>query len=133
MAEAVPGGVLVDSSSWIDYFRARGGAGSQGDAIDRLMDEGLAVICGMVELEILQGLKAPEGRRVQELLGALRFVETERQDFVSAGELLCVLRRKGVTIPASDGLIAAVCIRHGLRILTVDPHFRRVPGLAFHS
>jgi predicted nucleic acid-binding protein len=119
--------VLVDSCVWIDYFRA--GRGPLFDAVDSLLDQGRVILCGMVELEIIQGLRPLEARRVRALFAALRFLPTEREDFVAAGRLLQELRRRGAAIPSSDALIAALCIRNRLRLLSTDNHFDRVPRL----
>ena len=113
--------VMVDSSAWIDYFRHAEGA--VGDRVSDLLDEDRIVLCGMVELELLQGVRPRERRALRDLLKALSYVETERRDFVAAGERLAKLRRQGVTIPASDGVIAELCIRHHLRLLAIDRHF----------
>lgn len=120
--------VLVDSSAWIEYFRQT--EGPVGDTVLRLLGEDRIVLCGMVELELLQGIRPKERRMLVELLQALTYVETERRDFVAAGERLAQLRRQGITIPASDGLIAILCIRHQLRLLAVDRHFDHVPELS---
>lgn len=40
------------------------------------------------------------------------------------------LRRAGAPIPANDLWITASAMQHGLRLLTTDPHFRRVPQIA---
>ena len=117
--------VMVDSSAWIDYFRHVEGA--VGDSVGRLLDEDRIVLCGMVELELLQGVRAQDRRSLREVLGALSYVETQRRDFVAAGERLAALRREGVTIPASDGLIATLCVRHRLQLLAVDAHFDHLP------
>lgn len=117
--------VMVDSSAWIDYFRHAEGA--VGDCISRLLDEDRIALCGMVELELLQGVRPHERRSLRDLLGALSYIETERRDFIAAGERLAALRREGVTIPASDGLIATLCVRHRLQLLAIDAHFDRLP------
>lgn len=119
--------VLVDSSAWIEFFRRAEGA--VGDAILELLDGDRVVLCGMVELELLQGVRPGEHRELAQLFKALGYVETERQDFVDAGNRLAALRRKGVTIPTSDGLIASLCIRHHLHLLAVDAHFDHFPEM----
>ncbi len=113
--------VLVDTSVWVDFFR-----GSEGPAVgslDHLLEEKRVVLCGTVELELLQGAKPGERPMLQDLLAALPYVETERADFQTAGELLSGLRAKGFQVPATDGLIAALCLRHRFTILTLDKHF----------
>jgi predicted nucleic acid-binding protein len=113
--------VLVDTSVWVDYFR--GNASPAAALLDLLLEEKRVVLCGTVELELLQGAKAGERAVLEDLLTALSYVETERVDFQTAGELLNAMRSKGFQIPASDGLIAALCARHHFSLLTLDKHF----------
>jgi len=113
--------VLVDTSVWVDFFRK--GESSAAGSLDRLLEEKQVVLCGTVELELLQGAKPGERPMLQDLLAALAYVETERADFQTAGELLNGLRAKGFQVPATDGLIAALCLRHRFTILTLDKHF----------
>ncbi len=113
--------VLVDTSAWVDFFR-----GTQSHAaasLDRFLEEKQVVLCGTVELELLQGAKPEEKAMLKDLLTALPYVETERVDFQTAGEMLSGLRAKGFQVPASDGLIACLCSRHQLSLLTLDKHF----------
>jgi len=113
--------VLVDTSAWVDYFRGKPSAAA--NTLDRLLEENDVVLCGTVELELLQGAKAGERAMLEDLMTALPYVETERVDFQTAGELLNGMRSKGFQIPASDGLIAALCARHQFSLLTLDKHF----------
>lgn len=115
---------MVDSSVWIEYFRR--GEGEIFDAVDGLLDEDRALLCGMVELEIVQGLRPREREVVTGLFGALPYLETERQDYVAAGERLGELRGRGITIPGSDCLIGVLCARHDLSLLTLDSHFEHL-------
>lgn len=52
--------VMVDSSAWIEFFRH--GEGAVGDCVSRLLDEDRIALCGMVELELLQGARPRERR-----------------------------------------------------------------------
>lgn len=113
--------VLVDTSVWVNFFR--GVEGPSVAVLDRLLEEKQAVLCGTVELELLQGAKPAEKAMLQDLLTAMPYVETERVDFQMAGELLGGLRLKGFQIPATDGLIASICYRHRFSLLTLDKHF----------
>jgi len=113
---------MVDTSTWIEYFRE--GKGTTCDMLDSLLEEDRAVLCGMVELELLRGVRTRERPRLKGLLDALRFVETTREDFIAAGERLCELRERGLTISASDALIAMVSKRNDLSLLTLDSHFK---------
>lgn len=118
---------MIDSSAWIEYFRR--GRGAASDAVDELLREDRALLCGMVELEIIWGLRSGERSRVSELFTALPYLEAERMDYVAAGELGGELRRRGITIPNADCLIGALCLRHGFSLLTLDRHFEHLPDV----
>lgn len=126
--------VLVDSSAWIEYLRlGRDAASGTSDALDRLLQEDRVALCGMVELEIVQGLRPQERGRISELFSALSYLETERTDYVAAGERLGDLRRQGVTIPGADCLIGVLCLRYDLPLLTLDRHFDHLTDVARFS
>ncbi len=122
--------VLVDSSAWIDYLRS--GSGKTSEAVDQLLVEDRAILCGIVEMELLQGARPHEREELMDLLQALAYVETEREDFIAAGNRMAELRRVGVTIPNSDCLIGVLCARHRLKLLTLDTHFDHLPEVAQH-
>lgn len=117
--------VVIDSCIWIDYFKG----GKVSSLVDDLLLDNKATICGMIELEILQGVRPKEQMKIQDLFEALHFIESKREDFISAGLLLNKLRTKGITIPASDCLIAAQCIREDLPLLTLDNDFKNIHEL----
>lgn len=119
--------VLIDSSAWIEYLRL--GWGSVSEAVDGLLQEDRVLLCGMVELEIFQGLRPRERERVSGLFPALPYLETERRDYVAAGKRLGELRQRGVTIPGADSLIGELCLRHDVPLLTLDKHFDHLPDV----
>ena len=57
---------------------------------------------------------------------AFHWLELQRRDFDLATELGFVLRRQGLTIPATDLMIAASGIRADARLLHRDRHFDQV-------
>lgn len=119
--------VLIDSSVWINYFRP--GKSIVEPTVNLLLDEDRVVLCGMVELEILQGLKGKEHQLVQDLFKALHYIEALREDFIAAGNLLNQLRKKEITIPASDCLIATQCIRADCSLFSLDNDFKHIHTL----
>jgi predicted nucleic acid-binding protein len=119
--------VLVDTSAWVDFFRK--GSGPIAAAVDVLLDQDRVVLCGVVEMELLQGAGAKDAPRLTVLLSALRFADASREDFRAAGESLATLRRRGVIVPATDALIAALCLRNRLALLTTDSHFEHFPEI----
>lgn len=124
--------VLADTNVWIAYFRGeRAKAQEQpaAEVLDRLIGEDRVVLCGVVEMELYQGLRENERGTLEAQFTALEFFETSREDFSRAGHLLGDLRRQGVTIPSPDALIAALCLHHNLTLLENDGHFEHISGL----
>lgn len=113
--------VLIDASAWIDYLRS--GTGKLGTVLEGLIDNDRAALCGIAVAEVRQGLKAHEERDVLDLFEVLPFIDTTREDYAQAGAQLADLRRRGITVPVMDGLIAQVALRHELPLLENDKHF----------
>lgn len=118
-------GYFVDTSVWIPYFRERGS--THGDLVDALIDEGLVHIDGVVLAELLTGAKSPaELERLASALAGLKFVPSDRAAFESVGRNGFALKRKGVSVPLSDLVIATDCLSHGLVLIEEDRHFAAI-------
>ena len=114
--------VLIDTSVWVHFFRSKN-ADKVSDKLEELLDENQAALCGIVEMELLHGLRSPEQKKVMSLLSALPFLDTTRETYQMAGKLLHVLRETGVTVPATDSLIAAIALQNRCSLMTLDAHF----------
>jgi hypothetical protein len=44
-----------------------------------------------------------------------------------AGDLSASLKKKGMNLPFSDILLAAIAIEHNLQVFTLDKHFEQIP------
>ena len=119
--------VLIDTSAWIDAFREK--TPWVASLIRKLLDEDRAVTCGPVLFEIRRGLKPTERKKVLPLFDALHRPPFEEDDWSRAGELDASLRKKGITLPSMDLLIAHLCLKHKMSILTLDKHFKQIPSL----
>jgi predicted nucleic acid-binding protein len=123
--------VLVDSSVWIGFF---GGDARAIGALTSLKEAHRIVICGQIMLEVLQGSRDAKAlARVEREMAIWEYEAEQPDDFASAAKTYAALRWKGITIPASDCLIAAVARRRSLRLCTIDPHFEQVPGLEVYA
>ncbi|HBO69069.1 MAG TPA: hypothetical protein DD658_02555 [Deltaproteobacteria bacterium] len=121
--------ILPDTCAWIDYFRS--GRSKLGEELAEALTNDRVHVCGPVMFEITQGLKSRvEREAVMEGLTALDYLEMTESLWVKAGGLSAALRRQGKRIPMSDLLLAAIAQEHRLSILTVDKHFREIPGVA---
>jgi predicted nucleic acid-binding protein len=115
--------VVIDTSAWIQFFRY--GSDEVSQLVAELVRRDQAVMTGVVLTELLQGIKTDKERQhLSALFSSLPFIETVREDWQYAGEDLQALRRRGITVPLTDAVIAAVAHRRGLAVLTTDPHFK---------
>ena len=87
----------------------------------------LVVTTGLILQEILQGFSGPRARdAILDRFRALPFLTPDRSDHIDAAALRNRCRRNGIQIGTIDALLAALCLRHGLSILTTDADFRRI-------
>jgi len=125
-------GIIADTCVWIEFFRKPDAALTS--HLKRLIREEKVVMTGMVLAEILQGIKSQEERGlVRDHLLKLPYLETTRNIWENAGDISASLRRRGITIPLSDLIIAAIALAHGCEVFTVDPHFDQVKELKRHD
>jgi hypothetical protein len=79
---------------------------------------------GLVLQELLQGFAGPKAREaILDRFTALPMVMPDREDHVAAAEIRNQCRRSGVQLGTIDALLAQLCIRHGLVMLTADADF----------
>ena len=82
------------------------------------------VITGLVLQELLQGFSGPRARKdIIDRFAALPLLAPDRQDHIDAAELRNRCRRAGLQIGTIDAVIAQLCIRHELTLLTTDNDF----------
>jgi hypothetical protein len=111
--------ILVDTSVWIEVFRAR-----RPLDLEAVADFDDVATCLPVVQEVLQGFRDEAAyRRAREAMLALPIVESPLAEdvFLQAIELFRSARRAGLTVRSSaDCLIAACAIRHDLEVLHRD-------------
>jgi predicted nucleic acid-binding protein len=82
---------------------------------------------GLILQELLQGFTKPKAhKQIIEHFAALPLLIPDRKDHINAAELRNTCRRKGIQIGTIDALLAELCIRHELLILTTDKDFRNI-------
>lgn len=118
--------LLVDTSVWSLALR-RDVVVAQPEV--RYLEQALVgsqtvVTTGLVLQELLQGFSGPKARaQIIDRFAVLPLVQPDRQDHVNAASLRTVCRRGGVQIGTIDALLAQLCIRHQLTLLTTDRDF----------
>jgi predicted nucleic acid-binding protein len=121
--------ILVDTSVWIEVFRA-----TRPLDLETVVDFDDVATCLPVIQEVLQGFR-DEGayRRAREAMLALPIVESPLAEgvFSEAIDLYRSARRGGLTVRSSaDCLIAACAIRHDLEVLHRDRDFAAIAEVA---
>jgi hypothetical protein len=121
--------ILVDTSVWIEVFRAR-----QPLALTSLVDFDDIVTCLPVVQEVLQGFRdESDFRRAREAMLALPIVEAPLGEatFLEAVALYRRARRVGRTVRSSvDCLIAACALRSDLEVLHRDRDYAALAAVS---
>jgi hypothetical protein len=123
--------LLVDTSVWsLALRRDVHRTVLEVDALaDALRAGRVIVTTGLVLQELLQGFLGPRARdQIVAKFAALPLVAPDRRDHIEAAALRNTCRRAGLQFGTIDALLAQLCIRHGLELLTTDQDFHRIAG-----
>jgi len=124
--------ILVDTSVWIQYFNRLDA--KPGKSVEKLLGEGRVVGSGIILTELLQGAKIEkEFNAILESMVAPPFLETTQNTWIKAGRISYALRRKGITIPITDLIIASLALEYDCLIFTLDPHFEKIPDIELYK
>jgi predicted nucleic acid-binding protein len=121
--------LFVDTSVWSLAFRRdeRQQAAEVTALARAIQSEEALVTTGIVLQELLQGFWGPRSREaILDRLAAVPLLVPDREDHIAAAELRNLCRRRGVQIGTIDALLAQLCIRSDLVMLTADKDFSRV-------
>jgi predicted nucleic acid-binding protein len=119
--------LLVDTSVWSLALRRDAEAGEpEVQALrDALLGDDIVVTTGLVLQELLQGFAGPKAQaQIVQRFAALPLIQPDRDDHVAAAGIRNVCRRAGIQVGTIDALLAQLCIRHELTLLTTDNDFR---------
>ena len=121
--------ILVDSSCWVEFYRPSGERGVQ-DAVAEAIETEQVATCGLVKVEILPFVRSPgDYEALLEDFAAYAWLDTREAEYDLAVRLGRALRERGVTVPATDLVIAATAIGHDALLLHADRHFELIAEL----
>jgi predicted nucleic acid-binding protein len=125
--------ILVDTSAWIEYFRATGTPAAV--EVRRLLSDQTDQVatCEPVAMEILAGaIDDRTHAKLEQLVNGLPSLTVDNHvDFRVAADIYRVARRAGQTVRSlNDCLIAAVAIRHDARIVHRDADFDVIAAMS---
>ena len=114
---------LIDSSAWIEYYR-KDGKKEYKDSISSAIRSNTAAVNGVIQLEILVFTKTEsEYNAISSDFDAVHNLELNEKVFQKASEMGFNLRRKGITIPSADLIIAANAIVTESQLIHFDKHY----------
>jgi predicted nucleic acid-binding protein len=123
--------VLVDTSVWIAFFREKTSTAAK--VLDSLLEEGEVCICGLIEAELIPGLRQDDRERVRSLLAGVPQIEIPSDiwsDIIKIQESALAQGIGPFSIP--DLLLASLAMRNNFPVLSLDRHFEdlsRLTGL----
>jgi predicted nucleic acid-binding protein len=121
--------LFVDTSVW--SFALRRDMASpiaEVRALTQAIESGDTIIAtGLVLQELLQGFSGPKARdQILDRFSAIPLLMPDRDDHIEAAELRNRCRRSGVQVGTIGALLAQLCVRHDLLMLTNDNDFTHI-------
>ena len=120
---------LIDTSAWLEQLR-RGGYAAVRRQVETLLAAGDGAWCPQVRLELWNGARGTAERSVLKEMGTtLPSLGMDAAVWDRAAALAAGARAKGITVPATDLLVAACACHHGVAHLHYDGHFDLIAEL----
>lgn len=110
--------ILVDTNVIIDFWK------NPTDSSRRVFENEEVFVCGVVKAELVHGAVDENSYvKIKKALDCFPeiVISSEFWDDLSAN--LFRLKRKGLTVPFQDAMIATIAISNSLRLWTLDKHF----------
>jgi predicted nucleic acid-binding protein len=123
--------LFVDTSVWsLAFRRDPPAAAPEVTALVRAIEAGeLIFTAGLALQEILQGFVGPRDRaQILNRFAAIPLIVPDREDHIEAAALRNHCRRAGIQTATIDALLAQLCLRHDLTMLSADEDFRHIAG-----
>jgi predicted nucleic acid-binding protein len=121
--------LFVDTSVWSLALRRDSlSSSTEVRALVRAIETGETILTtGLVLQELLQGFSGPKAReQILDRFSAIPLLAPDRDDHIEAAELRNRCRRAGIQVGTIDALLAELCVRHELTMLTTDNDFTHI-------
>lgn len=121
--------ILVDTSSWIHFLRPEGDEVVRA-RVQQALRSGDACWCVMIRLELWNGAGGDRDKKVlREFERLLPDLPVDAQVWQLSLDLARKARSVGVTVPATDLLIAACARRHEVTLEHADSDFKLLANI----
>ena len=121
--------ILIDSSLWIDFTRARSPRSLKSFIAPHILAPAV-VLAEPVVFEVLRYANTQEVQQLQAQFQLLPVIPTPADLWNRAAELGQDCRKHGITVGALDLLIAYVAIHHAAELLTFDDDFQKIASVS---
>jgi predicted nucleic acid-binding protein len=123
--------IFVDTSVWSLALRRDAPSDlPEVHELRRSIETGMVYCTGLVLQELLQGFTKPKAhKKIISYFSALPLLIPDRDDHIHAAELRNLCRRKGVQSGTIDALLARLCMRYDLTMLTTDHDFHNMASV----
>ena len=124
--------LLVDTSVWSLALRRNQPTDlPEVRALGQALGNGEVFSTGLILQELLQGFNRPRASEtIVSYFRAIPLLVPDRSDYESAADLHNLCHRKGVQTGTINALLAQLCIRHDLLMLTTDKDFQQISKIA---
>jgi predicted nucleic acid-binding protein len=121
--------ILVDTSSWIHLLRTNGDPVVR-ERVQRTLEAGEACWCSMIRLELWNGAGGDREKKVlRDFERLLPELTIDEEVWRGACDLARRARAEGISLPATDLLIAACARHHKVQLEQSDSDFVRLSNL----
>lgn len=123
--------VFVDTSVWSLALRRDAPPDvPEVHELRRSLEAGAVYCTGLVLQQLLQGFSKPNAhRQIIDRFSALPLLVPDREDHIHAAEMRNRCRRKGVQAGTIDALLAQLCVRYDLTMLSTDRDFQNMASI----
>ena len=121
--------LFVDASVWSLALRRNAPSSAPDvEAFVEAIEAGETILTtGLALQELLQGFSGPKDRdRIVGRFSSVPLLPPYRSDHIAAAELRNRCRRHGAQVGAIDAILAQLCIRHDLTMLSTDMDFSHI-------
>jgi predicted nucleic acid-binding protein len=121
----VSGGVVADTSVWIDFLAGRPAA-----LLEDALAQAAVILPPIVVAELVSGARrATDRRAIQALIEELPIHETPLEHWVKVGELRRHVRDRGLSLSTPDAHVAQCAIDRDAVLLSRDSIFARIASI----
>lgn len=117
--------VLIDTTSWIEFFRDKNKVNVVAQEVEKMVEEDKAAMSEVVFVEVAKGIKhKKEYEKWKVYYSELEKAVIGEKTWEEAANNAFVLGRKGITVPTSDLVIATTAIENEMPLMHEDKHYK---------